>query len=133
MKTSLRKKGKGKLKNKNLALITGIVSLTLGDLLVLLPLILRHTAADFFFSSAYENSLFCPYIMVAKIVCLILAIIGLILYSDRTIVPIAAHILIIIGGVLGTFMYFDWITAIFFIIGGALYLSSLNKFETNID
>lgn len=121
------------MKNKNLALITGIVSLTLGDLLVLLPLILRHTASDFFFSAAYEDFLFSPYIMVAKIVCLILAIIGLILYSDRTIVPIAAHILIIIGGVLGTFMYFDWITAIFFIIGGALYLSSLNKFETNID
>ena len=66
---------------------------------------------------------------VLKIAILVLGIVAIVYYKGESRVGSAPSVLLIVGSVVGLIPFLGWIGGIVLVIGGALYLSSLEQFK----
>lgn len=66
---------------------------------------------------------------VLKIAILVLGIVPIVYYKGESRVGSAPSVLLIVGSVVGLIPFLGWIGGIVLVIGGALYLSSLEQFK----
>lgn len=129
------------MKSKNLALINGIVGLVGGIfLLIAVFLFVGGVASDTVNTlqglsqnrsgiTTSSTSFITTLSFVVKLMILVLGIIGAVYYKGDARIGSAPHVLLIVGGAVSIIPFLGWAGAIVSIIGGAIYLSSLKKFN----
>ena len=119
------------MKAKTLAQVDGIIGIIAGAVLAILPVVIVMIAAiseNEDFAGVVLGIVFLVFSLV-KIATLILGILTLVYYKDDKRISLAPSILFIVGSVVSLIPFLGWIGGIILIIGGALYLSSLNHFQ----
>ena len=119
------------MKTKTLAQVDGFIGIIAGAILAFLPIFMVFLAAiseDEDFAGVVLGIIFVVFSLV-KIATLILGILSLVYYKDDKRISLAPSILFIVGSVVALIPFFGWIGGIVLVIGGALYLASLNQFK----
>lgn len=120
------------METKNLALTNAIVGIIGGIILLFGPLVLLTTAVS---DVASENAMATSttgaalFLNIIKIAILVLGIVATVMYKDKTLVPTAPNVLLIVGGAIAFIPFLGWIGGIIAIVGGALYIATLKHFD----
>lgn len=114
------------MKKKNLAIANGVVGLIGGIVLLVGSFVLLGSIASTFEGPSPTALILLTAI---KIAVLALGIIGAVYYRDDQRVGTGGTVLMIVGGGTALIPFLGWVGGIVTIIGGALYLATLKKFN----
>lgn len=114
------------MKKKNLAIVNGVVGLIGGIVLLAGPFLLLGSIAATTKGAAPSAVILLTIIKIAE---LVLGIIGAVYYRGDQRVGIGCSVLLIVGGGVALIPFLGWVGGVVTIIGGALYLATLKKFN----